>query len=159
MKKSAGMFLWIHLSAESLRLQPTEESLRKALKQLPRRIEEVFERLLQRIREQPEVTRQLAVRTVNWTLNARRPLHVHEMVEAIAVEREMLHLDGEDLVFGGRDLDVQTKLMGFCAGLVILDPKQFVQLLHWSLKGATRAHRRGDLRPQCWYTALEKPTP
>lgn len=32
LEKADGMFLWVHLSAESLLLQPTEKSLRKALK-------------------------------------------------------------------------------------------------------------------------------
>jgi ankyrin repeat protein len=122
-----GMFLWVHLQAENLRSQPTEKLLRKALMQLPKGIEQVFKRSLQRIEEQSEETRQLAVKALTWAMNARRPLHVSEMLEAIAVEDDLTRLSAEDLV-------PESQLMAYCADLITLDSKGYAQLLHSSLK-------------------------
>jgi ankyrin repeat protein len=122
-----GMFLYVHLQAENLRSQPTEKLLRKALSELPKGIEQVFNRSLQRIEEQSPETRQLAVRALTWAMNARRPLHISEMIEAIAVEDGLVQLSAEDLV-------PESQLMAYCADLIILDSKGHAQLLHSSLK-------------------------
>ena len=136
LRKAEGVFLWIHLQAEDLRSQPTEKLLRDALQQLPPGFELVFESSLQRIREQRKTKCQLAVRTLNWALSARRPLQIGEMLEAIAVEDGMSCIGPGDLVPG-------TQLLTYCADLVILDPRtRHVHLLHSSLRATLQQRIR-----------------
>ena len=131
-----GMFLWVDLQAEILRSKPTEKSLRKALNQLPRAIEQVFEDAMQRIRSQEDDTCQLAVRTLNWALSARRPLQIREMLEAIAVDDSLSQIGPGDLVH-------DTELMAYCKDLVVLDPRGYVHLLHSSLRAVLHSKIRG----------------
>ncbi|KAF8164363.1 ankyrin repeat-containing domain protein [Mycena galopus ATCC 62051] len=82
--------------------------------------------LSRRIEGQNEHDKTIAFSTINWVVNAKRPLTVPELQAALAIEPDARRLDEDNLI----DIDI---ILSFCAGLIIVDEKlAVVHLVHYS---------------------------
>ncbi|PQE21621.1 P-loop containing nucleoside triphosphate hydrolase protein [Rutstroemia sp. NJR-2017a WRK4] len=118
-----GMFLWAKFQLDELCQLETDAAITKALRNLPRNLEDTFDRLLQRVLG--DETRELVKRMFNWILFARRPLHMNELREAIAFTINDGFWDAAKIP---NDL---KRLVRACGNLVIVDEEtEIVQLAH-----------------------------
>ena len=83
-----------------------------------------------------------------WTLHVKRPLHVEELLEALAVKPGSSAIDPGNKI---RDKDLMTAC---CADLVAMDTEGLVRVAHSSVKGFLLSDtqwfqllERFDLRP------------
>jgi hypothetical protein len=101
----------------------TDAVITKALQNLPRDLEETFDRLLQRVLG--DERRELVKRMFNWIICAQRPLHMDELREAIAFTVDDEFWDATKIP---NDL---KRLVRVCGNLVIVDEEtEKVQLAH-----------------------------
>lgn len=79
---SQGMFLWVALQIQSLRVMRTDAEIRYALRRLPRDLSEIYDQLVQRSGQPGQAYQQ---RLFTLVIAAKRPLTVDEMREALSV--------------------------------------------------------------------------
>ena len=103
-----------------------------------RRMDDVYNRIVREIREQPRDNQNYAFRALSWIGYAARTLTVQELLVAISVEPNQYQLDDSDMIRFEDLLDV-------CNGLVIADG-QDVRLVHFSVRNYLDRHQvlRGD---------------
>ena len=85
--KSEGMFLWLHLLNDEIKRGATKRQLDRLLSEMPRGIDEAYQRELDRILDTStrKDARDRAIAILRWVLFAVRPLTVRELAEALAV--------------------------------------------------------------------------
>ncbi|KAJ7117118.1 ankyrin repeat-containing domain protein [Mycena epipterygia] len=121
-----GMFLLAKLHIDSLTTKNTIKAVKEALHQLPKDLRYTYDEAMERIDHQGEDDRQLAHLTLTWVANAKRPLAVGELQEALAIEPNATDLDPDNL------LDISI-ILSVCAGLVIVDETaSVVRLIHYT---------------------------
>jgi ankyrin repeat protein len=126
--RSDGMFLWVDLVSGSLQGERNVRGIRKAIEELPEGLDTVYEWSMARILRQPSrAARERALNLLLWTTNALRPLSREEMMEALAVESDMIELDEEARLVSDDGFITE------CADLIVLRDGYY-QLLHTSLK-------------------------
>ncbi|KAJ7218758.1 ankyrin repeat-containing domain protein [Mycena rebaudengoi] len=116
-----GMFLLAKLHLDALAIKATVNAVRDALKNLPEDLEHTYNEAMDRIEAQNKDDREIARRALIWVANAKRPLSVHELCEALAIKLGATTLDANDM------LDIGF-IVSVCAGLLIVD--QAVRLVH-----------------------------
>ncbi|KAJ7270947.1 hypothetical protein C8J57DRAFT_1468148 [Mycena rebaudengoi] len=109
-----GMFLIAKLHIDSLATKSTVKAVRDALQNLPEDLEHTYDEAMDRIEAQNKDDREIARRTLIWVANAKRPLTVFELQEALAIEPDSKTLDVDGL------LDIEI-ILSVCVGLVIVD--------------------------------------
>ncbi|KAJ7291390.1 ankyrin repeat-containing domain protein [Mycena rebaudengoi] len=114
-------FLLARLHLDSLATKTTVNAVRDALKNLPEDLEHTYNEAMDRIEAQNKDNREIARRALIWVANAKRPLSVHELCEALAIKLGATTLDADDM------LDIEF-IVSVCAGLLIVD--QAVRLVH-----------------------------
>ncbi|KAJ7487066.1 ankyrin repeat domain-containing protein [Mycena latifolia] len=125
-ESSQGMFLLAKLHIESLATKNTIKAVREALQHLPKDLQHTYDEAMQRINHQTEEDRQLGMLALTWVANAKRPLSVAELREALAIEPESTCLDTDNLL----DMDI---ILSACAGLIIVDEAvSVVRLIHYT---------------------------
>src|SRR5579871_1436611 len=92
----------------------TRRALREALETLPDTLDDMYRETMERITDQNEFDRQLALRVLSWVSYASRPLTLKELQHALASEDSRRMFDEENIV----DDDL---LLSSCAGLVAFD--------------------------------------
>ncbi|KAJ7117127.1 ankyrin repeat-containing domain protein [Mycena epipterygia] len=121
-----GMFLLAKLHIDSLTTKNTIKAVKEALGQLPKDLWHTYDEAMERIDRQGEDDRQLAHLTLTWVANAKRPLSVGELQEALAIEPDATDLDPDNL------LDISI-VLSICAGLVMVDETaSVVRLIHYT---------------------------
>ncbi|KAJ7278126.1 hypothetical protein C8J57DRAFT_161331 [Mycena rebaudengoi] len=121
-----GMFLLAKLHIDSLTIKNTVKTVREALKNLPKDLEHTYNEAMDRIEAQSEDDRNIARRVLIWIANAKRPLSVAELREAIAIEPGTKTLDQDSLL----DLDI---FLSVCAGLVVINNADgSVRFIHYT---------------------------
>jgi hypothetical protein len=116
------------LHIESLAAKHTVRAVREALKHLPKNLWDTYAEAMQRIDRQSKEDRDLAMLTLTWVVNTKRPLSVTELREALAIEPESTSLDIESLL----DIDI---ILSVCAGLIIVDEtSSVVRLIHYTTR-------------------------
>lgn len=60
--------------------------MRKALRSLPKELDETYDQAMERIRSQDTESVRLAERVLAWISNARRPFSVEELQHGLAVQ-------------------------------------------------------------------------
>ncbi|KAJ7440422.1 ankyrin repeat domain-containing protein [Mycena latifolia] len=124
-----GMFLLAKLHTESLAAKNTIKAVREALQHLPQNLNHTYEEAMNRIKNQNEEDRQLAIQALIWVAYAKRPLSVAELCEALAIEPDATTLDADNL------LDISI-VLSVCAGLIIVDEAMsVVRLIHYTTQG------------------------
>ncbi|KAJ7250216.1 hypothetical protein C8J57DRAFT_1667758 [Mycena rebaudengoi] len=109
-----GMFLLAKLHIDSLTTRNTVKAVREVLKNLPTDLEHTYNEAMDRIEAQSQEDRNIAQRIFIWIANAKRPLSVAELREAIAIEPGTKTLDRDGLL----DPDI---FLSVCAGLVVIN--------------------------------------
>ncbi|KAJ7477011.1 ankyrin repeat-containing domain protein [Mycena galericulata] len=123
-----GMFLLAKLHLVSLGAKSTIKAVRDALRQLPKDLTLTYEEAMARIDRQSEEDSQIAQLTLTWVANAKRPLLVAELQEALAIETGTKALDEDNIL----DIDI---ILSVCAGLVIVDEiVPVVRLIHYTMQ-------------------------
>ena len=124
---------------DSLKDKTSVKSVKKALETLPEGVNGLdlaYDGALQRVESQRDGFRLLAKRLLGWVTYSERLMTVTEVQHALAIEPNTSDLDEENL----SDLD---EIVGFCAGLVIVDEEtQIIRLVHYTTQEYLR--RNGD---------------
>ncbi|KAJ7444195.1 hypothetical protein FB451DRAFT_1568471 [Mycena latifolia] len=101
-EKSRGMFLLAKLHIESLATKNTIKAVREALQHLPKDLQHTYDDVMEQINHQNEEDRQLGMLALTWVANAKRPLSVAELREALGIEPDSTFLDLDNLL----DMDI-----------------------------------------------------
>ncbi|KAL5325365.1 hypothetical protein ACEPPN_006490 [Leptodophora sp. 'Broadleaf-Isolate-01'] len=109
MEGAQGMFRWVVCQLDVLRKCLKVDALRKALKSLPKTLDETYDRILRSIDEDYS---QDAFRILQWLVYSARPLRIEEMVEVIAIDTEQSQFNPENRLPDPRDL------LTICSSLV-----------------------------------------
>ena len=114
---------------DSLRDKTSIKSVKKALETLPEGVSGLdlaYSGALQRVESQRDGFKLQAKRLLGWVTYSKRLMTVTEAQHALAIEPDTPDLDEENL----SDLD---EIVGFCAGLVIIDEEtQIIRLIHYT---------------------------
>ncbi|KAJ7444203.1 hypothetical protein FB451DRAFT_1568475 [Mycena latifolia] len=128
-ENAKGMFLLAKLHIESLATKNTIKAVRETLQHLPKNLKHTYDEAMERINHQTEEDRQMGILALTWVANAKRPLSVAELREALAIEPESSFLDMDNLL----DMDI---ILSACAGLIIVDEAMsVVRLIHYTTQG------------------------
>ncbi|KAJ7487830.1 ankyrin repeat-containing domain protein [Mycena latifolia] len=123
-----GMFLLAKLHMDSLATKNTIRALRDALNNMPKDLEHTYNDAMDRIDRQSEDDRKVARLVLTWVSNAKRPLFIRELQEALAVEPGDTTFDGDNIL----DADI---MLSVCAGLVVIDQTDhIVRLVHYTVQ-------------------------
>ncbi|KAJ7730975.1 ankyrin repeat-containing domain protein [Mycena maculata] len=123
-----GMFLLVKLHLASLSVKCTVKAVRDALRQLPKGLKLTHVDAMARIDRQGEEDKKIAQLTLTWVANAKRPLLVAELQEALAIEPGTTALDCDNIL----DIDI---ILSVCAGLVVVDETiPVVRLIHYTMQ-------------------------
>jgi hypothetical protein len=120
-------FLLARLYMESLMSWLTPGDLKRALHNLPKKLDETYEQAMKRIEGQEEGSREPAKRLLGWISSAKSKLNTSEIQHALAIfsDLNMTDLDRDFLL----DVEVLTSI---CAGLVTVDHKNnSIRLVHY----------------------------
>lgn len=126
--RADGMFLWVDLVVNSLQDGLSPKGLRQKIRGIPQSLDQQYEAMLTIIEGRTSTARDLALKTLLWVTNARRPLKRAELLEALAIEPGMTKLDEDDRIFDDTDFS------SYCGDLIVLDPEGCYQLIHSSLR-------------------------
>lgn len=104
----------------------TDKGIRRALRNLPKSLEETFDRALTRIIKNNKAD--IAHLVFQWTAVARRNLSTKELREAVSLEVGQVYLSGEDLVNGIKNVAL------WCENLIQIDEELgLVRFSHFSI--------------------------
>ena len=123
---SKGMFLWTALQIDSLCYMKTDDTIRQALRDLPKDLSETFSRILSRSRDlgEPYQKRILEVVTA-----AQRPLTAEELREALSV------VPGDATWNPAKALNDVSSVLTCCGSLLIKDEEDYtIRFVHHSVK-------------------------
>ncbi|KAH8648264.1 hypothetical protein BGZ60DRAFT_390514 [Tricladium varicosporioides] len=126
-EKSLHMFLLAQLHMDSLATKLTPGEISEALSDLPAELYDTYDNALRRIEDQGPSASKLANRILMWISYAGRPLRVTEMQHALAIRPDTEVLD---LSF----MPEEDDLTSLCAGLVLIDHKRTLRLVHYSMQ-------------------------
>ncbi|KAF2655446.1 ankyrin [Lophiostoma macrostomum CBS 122681] len=128
-EKAKGLFLFVYLSMQGLLEQTSVSELRMALAEMPTTLQDVYNGILQRIRDQSSSKSRLAMRIFMWLSFCERSLTVSELQQALAVDPV---LDADDL---DRERIPPARFFeDVCMDLVTIDKdRSHVLLAHASL--------------------------
>ncbi|KAL8855889.1 MAG: hypothetical protein Q9178_007454 [Gyalolechia marmorata] len=123
--KANGMFLAAKLHMESLSTKMTVTRLKKAIDNLPTTLDQLYDDAFHRIDVSNEDSRVFAHKALRWVAYTYRPLTVHELKEALAIEP------------GDEDFnpDAQPEIddvLEACVGLLIVNNESEVRLVHYT---------------------------
>ncbi|KAJ7444159.1 hypothetical protein FB451DRAFT_1413275 [Mycena latifolia] len=125
-ENAKGMFLLAKLHIESLATKNTIKAVRETLQHLPKDLKHTYDEAMERINHQTEEDKQLGLLALTWVANAKRPLSVAELQEALSIEPDSTFLDVDNLL----DMDI---ILSACAGLIIVDETvAVVRLIHYT---------------------------
>ncbi|KAJ7840183.1 hypothetical protein B0H14DRAFT_2158627, partial [Mycena olivaceomarginata] len=122
----AEMFLLVKLQIESLYEIATIKGVRETLNHLPQDLQHTYANAMQRIDTQNKEDKRIAHLALKWVVNAKRPLTVQELREALAIE------PGSTQFEEGSMLDIEV-ILSVCTGLLITDTVvSTVRLVHYT---------------------------
>ncbi|KAL8716490.1 MAG: hypothetical protein Q9225_006191 [Loekoesia sp. 1 TL-2023] len=111
---------------DSLSTKTNTKAFKKAIGTLPNTINELYDDAFRRIDSQNSDDQELAIKALQWVAYAYRPLTVHELKEALAIEPD--DKDFEKDAMSPIDIVLEA-----CAGLLIVDEEtQQARLVHYT---------------------------
>jgi ankyrin repeat protein len=126
--KADGMFLWVKLTIEYLSQQATLEDTVEALKDLPKDLEALYERLVRRLQELPQSRYKLACKLIQWIFSSLRPLSLEQLKIALSVTP-----GGNRQKYPNNVLSLEKFVRESCSPLLELDEaKGTVRFVHAS---------------------------
>ncbi|KAI4116523.1 MAG: hypothetical protein LQ338_007701 [Usnochroma carphineum] len=133
-QQANGMFLLAKLHMDSLATKRTPKAVQIALQNLPTKIDETYDRALERIEATNEDDRKIVMNFLLWIAFSTRPLSVPEVEHASATSVGARDVDQDDILSA-------SELTSMCAGLVIVDASGIVRLVHFSAQNYFEKHR------------------
>ncbi len=140
--QSAGIFLLAGLQTESLGNRKSAREVQSALAKLPTNTSAMYDRTIERIRDQPKGGAELAFKVLSMILGATRPLEVDELRYALGLESGDTKLDYDAIV------DVKI-LLDVTAGLVItyqtndfMGQREWCRFVHYTLQEYLKANQK-----------------
>jgi len=122
-----GMFLWVALQVNLVCRQKSDADIRKTIAALPKGLTATYERIVDHIIEDGESA--TVKKIVQFVAAAKRPLLLHELREAIAID------PGDKLLAKDRLVNDMESMIARCCDLVTLDDEDMlVQFPHHSVK-------------------------
>lgn len=120
-------FLWVFFQIEDICEQETDEDIRKVLRNLPRNLNDTYERILTKIVKQRKS--EIAGKVFRWVFTVKRPLSLGEIREALGVEPYQQHMKTDRL------LNNVDQIIGWCKNLVMIDEEdQGIRFAHHSVR-------------------------
>lgn len=107
-------------------MTPTTEHILAALCNIPNTPEELYAEAMTRIQSQSPQDVEVAMRLLGWVVFALRPLDFRELQHALAVSEDDVSLESEELLN-------EEFLLSLTAGLLSVDSKGTVRLIHFTL--------------------------
>ena len=87
LSKAGGSFLWVKLALETLHDHwHTQDDIRKVLTEMPKGMEHLYTRMVERIEAQSDRLQLMAKRILTWTACSWRPLSIAELQRALEPE-------------------------------------------------------------------------
>ncbi|EAU87049.2 hypothetical protein CC1G_12386 [Coprinopsis cinerea okayama7 len=129
--KSGGMFIHAALQVEALGLCRSSRDLEDVLNHLPLSLEDMYRQTTQRIQAQPTSQADLGIRALLWVVFSQQPLHIEDVLYAVATDPETHVLDEERMVDQG-------ELTSACCGLIEVDDFLRVRLVHYTAQEALK---------------------
>ena len=129
-------FLLASLHIEAILRETSIARRRKRLKSVEDRAElgDAYGATLERIKAQDGEKRKLAITTLTWICHTERPLHVDELLHALAVEIGVRDFDAENAPSIGT-------LLSCCQGFITVDEEaSTVRLIHFTVQEYLCAH-------------------
>ncbi|KAF8421774.1 hypothetical protein EV426DRAFT_188073 [Tirmania nivea] len=127
LRRSQGMFLLPALHIAMVLEQTTIFKRRKVLTKLPTELHGTFKETIQRI-QQSRGHAELGMKVLLWLHLAYRPLKLTELQHALAVEKD-------DIQFEVDNIPSRKIILDSCFGLVLIDEETMtVRFVHYSLK-------------------------
>ncbi|KAL6792822.1 ankyrin repeat-containing domain protein [Trichoderma sp. SZMC 28012] len=124
-EKSDGMFQYIRCQFEALQKLRSPRDIRRALEDLPKGLDETYDRMLQGIDDH---YRKSVANSLKWLAFSMQPLTVDELAEIFIMHPDdALVIDSTERLFTTRDV-----LMYF-SGLIV-ENQETVRLAHFSIK-------------------------
>lgn len=119
-------FLWVYLQLEIIWDECfTDNEIREALEQLPKGLDETYQRCINRIEGSKDGR---PFKALKWISYASRPLHIDELREAVA-------FDLQDTAWDRGKIPNRDYIAGCCANLAVLDANDdCVYFAHSSVK-------------------------
>ena len=122
-------FLWVTFQLESICRENTDESILKALEDLPKDLPTTYRRILRRLRNSGSTDPSMGIKVFKIVSAARRPLTLEELREAISIEPCKPTWNTTRIV------NDAIKLLGCCGSLVTVDEEfSTVHFAHSSVK-------------------------
>jgi hypothetical protein len=121
----------VHCQIETLR-RCFPQSIKRALNELPRTLDETYDRTLQDIDEEKQGYTYLLFQCLTVSI---RPLRLKELVEVLAIQLDAETMPGFDADW--RPEDAEEAVMSACSTLVTIvedDYSKFVQFSHFTVK-------------------------
>ena len=87
-------FHWVRCQLDTITKCPNLRSVKRALKTLPKDLNETYARILLKISEKKE-TAKVAEKILRWLVGSMRPLKLSELEEAIMIEPGTVELNEE----------------------------------------------------------------
>ncbi|KAI4264650.1 MAG: hypothetical protein L6R42_000248 [Xanthoria sp. 1 TBL-2021] len=129
--RSKGMFLWVALMIRELNEMNTIEEIEYTLTHLPDGLNEVYERILTRLRHSfKPSSKTFCCKVLKWITLAKRPLRLTELGEALKIQYEAAV---EDFTYSQHLLCSTRELELVCGSLVTVKDG-IIQLIHLSTK-------------------------
>lgn len=133
--KAAGRFLYARLYLDAIKTKTNLITLRKALKTLPEKIDDIYKDAMQRIQQQDPEARKCGFRILGILTRVRRSLGLEELKHALAVLTLDESSGQED--YSENDLkdcmDETKTILGSTSSLVVVEANR-VSLVHNSLE-------------------------
>jgi hypothetical protein len=133
-------FLWVRLQVDELCEALNDEAIRKILQDLPKDLEETYERIIRRVATTAGGNEKLttARKALKWIVCAKRPLTIEELNEAISLKPTDRCLNPNRIP---RD---ESAVLKCCSHLVSFDRhKRTIRLAHYTVQQflTSRDHR------------------
>ena len=130
LSKAGGSFLWVKLALETLQDNwHTQDDIRKALTEMPKGMEHLYIRMLEKLMSQSPRLQLMAKRILTWTACSWRPLSISELQTALEPE------------FSGF-VRLQETAVQVCANFISVDDDK-VSLIHMTARQFLTSSRDG----------------
>jgi hypothetical protein len=126
MPTNHARFQWINCQIDYLCKFKTPNDIRKALKVLPKTLEDVYIRILKSIDDD---TAEIVPKILKWLVRGTRELKLAELASAIAINPQ----SGNENMDTG-DLMDPEEIVGYCSSLITVSDDGKVSLAHFSVK-------------------------
>jgi hypothetical protein len=111
---------------DNLGTKPHTLAIREALRTIPRKIQDTYDLVMQRIRDQNEDDANLAMRTLSWLTYTLEPLTIEELQHALTVDLRSGSVEPDSLV-------ERDDIISVCGGIVTLEEEsQLIRFIHYT---------------------------